>query len=118
MFDNEKLQEFIKKAPKFDDDMIERLQDPEFQKGWLELTLNEFLEDGDLDTFIRCLTYVVKARVKSGGRGEISRLAKELKIDRGNLSEIVNGNKQPHLETAFKLLNGLGYKYDIKLKSA
>ena len=113
-----KQQEFINNAPNFDTDLINRLQDVEYQKGWLELTLNDFLADGDLDTFIRCLTYVVKARVKSSGRGEITRLAKELKIDRSNLSEIVNGDKQPRLETAFKLLNGLGFKYDIKLKSA
>lgn len=113
-----KIDEFISNAPKWEDDHTERLQDPEYQKQWLELTLSEFLEGGDLDTFTRCLTDVVKARVKTSPRGEISRLAKELNIDRSNLSEIVNGNKQPRLETAFKLLNGLGYKYDIKLQSA
>lgn len=115
---NDKQKEFINSAPKWEDDHLERLQDTEYQKEWLELTLNEFLEDGNIETFIRCLTDVVKVRVKTSGRGEISRLAKELKIDRSNLSEIVNGNKQPRLETAFKLLNGLGYKYDIKLLSA
>lgn len=114
----DKLQEFINNAPNWEDDHLERLQDTEYQRSWLELTLNEFLEDGNIDTFIRCLTDVVKARVKASGRGEISRLAKELNIDRSNLSEIVNGDKQPRLETAFKLLNGLGYKYDIRLKSA
>lgn len=113
-----KQQEFINKATKWEDDHLERLQNAEYQKKWLELTLNEFLEDGNVETFIRCLTDVVKVRVKISGRGEISRLAKELKIDRSNLSEIVNGDKQPRLETAFKLLNGLGYKYDIKLESA
>ena len=110
--------EYLEKAPTWEDEQIKHLQDPEYQRGWLELTLSEFLEDGNIETFIRCLTYVVKARVKSSGRGEISRLARELNIDRSNLSEIVNGNKQPRLETAFKLLNGLGYKYDIKLQSA
>ena len=118
MLNKDKLQEFIQNAPNCETDLINRLQDKDYQKDWLELTLNEFLTDGDLDTFIRCLTDVVKARVKSSGRGEITRLAKELKIDRSNLSEIVNGDKQPRLETAFKLLNGLGFKYDIKLKSA
>lgn len=118
MLNKDKLQEFIKNAPDFETDLIIRLQDKNYQKDWLELTLNEFLTNGDLDTFIRCLTDVVKARVKSSGRGEITRLAKELKIDRSNLSEIVNGDKQPRLETAFKLLNGLGFKYDIKLESA
>ena len=115
---NDKQKEFINSAPKWEDDHLERLKDTEYQKEWLELTLNEFLEDGNIETFIRCLTDVVKVRVKTSGRGEISRLAKELKIDRSNLSEIVNGDKQPRLETAFKLLNGLGYKYDIKLQSA
>ena len=30
---------------------------------------------------------------------------------------MVNGYKQLRLETALKLLNGLGFKYDIKLNS-
>lgn len=118
MTSTDKQKEFINNAPKWEDDHLERLLNTEYQKEWLELTLNEFLEDGNIETFIRCLTDVVKVRVKASGRGEISRLAKELKIDRSNLSEIVNGEKQPRLETAFKLLNGLGFKYDIKLKSA
>jgi len=115
---NEAQLKYIETCPSFDDDMIERLQDANFQKGWLELTLSEFLEDGDVNAFIRCLTYVLKARVKANGRGTISKLAKELNLDRSNLSEIVNGTKQPKLETAFKLLNGLGYKYDIKLQES
>ena len=118
MLNREKLQNFINNAPNWEYEQIKHLQDPEYQKNWVELTLSDFLSDGDIDTFIRCLTYVVKARVQASGRGEISRLAKELNIDRSNLSEIVNGNKQPRLETAFKLLTGLGYKYDITLKSA
>ena len=111
---NDKQQEWIKKAPNFDDDMMERLQDREFEAGWLELTLREFLEDGDINTFIRCLTYVVKAR----GRGEISRLATASSIDRSNLSEILNGKVIPRIDTALKLIRGLGYECDVKLKTA
>jgi len=111
---NDKEREYIAKAPNFDDDMMEQLQDPEFEAGWIQLTLEEFLQDGNLNTFIRCLTYVVKAR----GRGEVSRLAKASKIDRGNLSEILNGKVTPRIDTAMKLIQGLGYKYDIKIKSA
>ena len=118
MLDKNKLKNYIKQAPNWEEEQIKHLQDPEYQRNWVELTLSEFLSDGDIETFIRCLTYVVKARVQSIGHGEISRLARKLDIDRSNLSEIVNGNKQPRLETAFKLLNGLGYKYDIKLQSA
>ncbi len=118
MLNNSKLKQYIDNAPKWEDKHLELLQDTESQKEWLEITLNDFLNDGDLETFIRCLTDVVKARVKANGHGAISKLAKALDIDRSNLSEIVNGYKQPRLETAFKLLNGLGYKCDIKLESA
>lgn len=114
--DNKKLEKYIKNAPNFNDDIINQLSDPEFQEKWLQITLDEFLDDGNADTFIRCLTYIVKARVKSAGRGEITRLAKKLKLDRSNLSEIVNGDKQPQLGTAFKLIKGLGFEYDIKIQ--
>ena len=60
----------------------------------------------------RSLQYVIKAR----GHGAISSLAKELNMDRSNLSDILNGKVQPKLSTALKLLQGLGYK--IQLKSA
>jgi len=110
----DKQEEWIKNAPNFDDDMMEQLQDPEFEAGWLELTLQEFLDDGDINTFIRCLTYVVKAR----GRGEISRLATASSIDRSNLSEILNGKVIPRIDTALKLIRGLGYECDVKLKTA
>ena len=34
----DKEREYLAKAPNFNDDMIEQLQDPEFEAGWLELT--------------------------------------------------------------------------------
>jgi len=110
----DKEREYLAKAPDFVEDLIERLQEPEFQKGWLELTLEEFLEDGDVNRFIRCLTYVVKAR----GRGEVSKLAAASNVDRGNLSEIVNGKVTPRLDTVLKLIKGLGYTYHIELKKS
>ena len=64
--------------------------------------------------FIRSLEYVVRAR----GRGTITALAKDLGMDRSNLSEILNHKKTPRIDTIFKLINGLGYDYNIKLQSA
>jgi len=110
----DKQKNWINNAPNFDEDMIKRLQNPEFESGWIELALQEFLEEGNFNTFIRCLTYVVKAR----GHGEISRLAQASSIDRGNLSEILSGKVTPRIDTALKLIRGLGYEYDIKLKTA
>ena len=90
----------------------EQLQDKDYQRSYLETSLEEFAKDGNIDAFIRSLQYVIKAR----GHGAISSLAKELNMDRSNLSDILNGKVQPKLSTALKLLQGLGYK--IQLKSA
>ena len=90
----------------------EHLQDKDYQTSYLETSLEEFAKDGNIDAFIRSLQYVIKAR----GHGAISSLAKELNMDRSNLSDILNGKVQPKLSTALKLLQGLGYK--IQLKSA
>jgi len=95
-----------------EDYMQEKLQDKDYQRIYLESSLEEFAQDGNINAFIRSLQYVVKAR----GRGAITSLAKELKMDRSNLSDILNGKVQPKISTTLKLLNGLGYK--IELKSA
>ena len=92
--------------------MQEKLQDNDYQRIYLETSLEEFAKDGNINAFIRSLQHVVKAR----GRGTISALAKELDMDRSNLSDILNGKVQPKISTTLKLLNGLGYK--IELKSA
>jgi len=90
--------------------MHEKLQDKDYQRIYLETSLEEFAKDGNISAFIRSLQYVVKAR----GRGAISTLARELDMDRSNLSDILNGKVQPKISTTLKLLNGLGYKIELK----
>jgi len=108
------IDKIIATSVKHDDYMTEYLQDPEKQRQWLETNLEEFVKDGNIDAFIRSLEYVLKAR----GRGAITQLAKELHMDRSNLSEILNRKKTPRIDTVFKLINGLGYDYNIKLHLA
>ena len=108
------IDKIVETSVKHDDYMAEYLQDKEKQRVWLETNLEEFVKDGNIEAFIRSLEYVVKAR----GRGAISALAKELNMDRSNLSEILNHKKTPRIDTVFKLINGLGYSYNIKLQSA
>ncbi len=110
----DKEREWISKAPSFREHLMEELQDPEYRAMWLQASLEDFLANGDIDMFINTLTKVVMSQ----SRGEITRLAKELKIDRSNLSEIINGKTKPQLSTVLKLINGLGYDYEIKLKQS
>ncbi|MBO6088032.1 helix-turn-helix domain-containing protein [bacterium] len=108
------IDKIIETSIKHDDYMIKCLQDKEKQRVWLETNLEEFVKDGNIDAFIRSLEYVIRAR----GRGAITALAKDLGMDRSNLSEILNRKKTPRIDTVFKLINGLGYDYNIQLKSA
>ena len=64
--------------------------------------------------FVGCLLEVVK----HSERGAITRIANNAGLNRANLYDILNGKVTPRIDTAFKLIRGLGYKYDIKLQSA
>jgi len=111
---NHKEKEYIDKAPKFDEHYAKCFEDKEYVKAWLQDTLEEFLNTGDVNEFIDCLVEVVK----HSKHGEITRIANTAGINRSNLYDIMNGKVTPRIDTAFKLIRGLGYKYDIKLKSA
>ena len=109
-----KQKAYIDKAPKFDDHFAESFKNPEYTRAWLEDTLTTFLNTGDVEEFVECLIDVVK----NSKRGEITRIANEAGINRSNLYDIMNGKVTPRIDTAFKLIRGLGYKYEIKLQSA
>lgn len=109
-----KQEAYIKKAPKFDKHFSESFKNPEYIQAWLEDTLTAFLNTGDVDDFVECLIDVVK----NSKRGQITKIANEAGINRSNLYAIMNGKVTPRIDTAFKLIRGLGYKYEIKLKSA
>ena len=109
-----KQKSYIEIAPKFSDHYAESFKNPEYLQAWLEDTLTTFLNTGNVDEFIECLVDVVK----NSKRGEITRVAKAAGINRSNLYDIMNGKVTPRIDTAFKLIRGLGYKYEIKLQSA
>lgn len=91
-----------------DDFMQEKLKDKEFQYAWLKQTMQDYINDGDFTTFYRAIERVVKARTT------VSQLAKDLKMDRSNLSEILNGKKEPRMQTTIKILEALGYEITLK----
>ena len=110
--DKQKL--YIKKAPNFKDHYNESFKDPKYVQAWLEDTLTTFLNTGNVDEFVECLIDVVK----NSKRGEITKIANNAGINRSNLYDIMNGKVTPRIDTAFKLIRGLGYTYKIKLQSA
>ena len=61
------------------------LQTEEDIKEWLSLNLDEYLQDGNLNAFVRALEYVVRAK------DNISNISKKTGISRSNLYSIFKG---------------------------
>lgn len=76
-------------------------------KEWLSLNLAEYLEDGNLNAFVRSLEYVV--RVKDN----ISNLSRKTGISRSNLYAIFRGEVTPQFDTVLKMLKELGYTLKV-----
>lgn len=83
------------------------LKSEEDIKEWLSLNLDEYLQDGDLNAFVRALEYVV--RVKDN----ISNISRKTGISRSNLYAIFNGDVTPQFDTVLKLLKELGYTLKV-----
>jgi len=81
--------------------------DKEFQKEYLNLSLEEYLTDGDFNKFFKSLEKVIKSRES------VSSFAKKVNIDRTNLYTLFNGEKIPRLDTIAKILKELGYTIKV-----
>ena len=83
------------------------MKNHEFQKEYLNLSLEEYLIDGDFNKFYKSLEKVVKSRES------VSSFAKKVNIDRSNLYTLFNGEKVPRLDTIAKILKELGYTIKV-----
>lgn len=87
--------------------IIEKLKDEKFAKEYLNLSLMEYIDDGDFNRFFKSLERVVKARMS------IREFAKQAELDRANLHAIFNGKKKPQFRTVLKILTKLGYTFKV-----
>ena len=76
-------------------------------KEWLSLNLAEYLEDGNLNAFVRSLEYVVRAK------DNISNLSRKTGISRSNLYAIFRGEVTPQFDTVLKMLKDRGYTLKV-----
>lgn len=87
--------------------IIEDLKTEDDIKEWLSLNLEAYLEDGNLDAFVRSLEYVVRAK------DNISSISRKTGISRSNLYAIFNGEVTPQFDTVLKVLKELGYTLKV-----
>ena len=83
------------------------LLDIEVQKEYLNLSLAEYVSDGDFNKFYKSLEKIIKSRES------VTSFAKKVNIDRTNLYTLCNGEKVPRLVTVAKILKELGFSIQV-----
>lgn len=87
--------------------LVECLQDKEMQKGFLNVSLESYIEDGNIDEFLHSLELVIKARQS------LKSFSEDAKLNRSNLYAIFRGKRKPKMHTVLKILSQLGYKIKV-----
>lgn len=105
--DKNKLEKIFSNTISHEEYVINQLKDSEYQKEFLNATIEEFLEDGDYDAFFQSLELVIKSRES------ISDFAKKAGVTRAALYEMFKGERVPRLDTVGKILKQLGFKLKV-----
>lgn len=95
------------KSKRFSEYILNDLKTDEDIKEWLNIGFQEFLQDNDLNSFVKALEYAVRAK------DTISGISRKTGISRSNLYAIFNGKQQPQLSTALKIIKELGF--DVRI---
>ncbi len=91
----------------FNDYILKDLKTDEDIKEWINIGFENFLQDNDINAFLKALEYAVRAK------DSISGISKKTGISRSNLYAMFNGKQQPKLTTALKIIKELGYSVKI-----
>lgn len=105
--DKNKLERIFSNTISHEEYVINQLKDSEYQKEFLNATIEEFLEDGDYNVFFQSLELVIKSRES------ISDFAKKAGVTRAALYEMFKGERVPRLDTVGKILKQLGFKLKV-----
>ena len=89
-------------------DLLMSLRDTKEAFGYLQVALEEYQEDDNLEAFLCALKNVAAAQ------GGITRLAKTTKLNRQNLYKILSEKGNPRLDNFGAILKGLGFKLAIE----
>ncbi|MFA6318791.1 MAG: addiction module antidote protein [Elusimicrobiota bacterium] len=94
----------MKNLISYHDDLIERLKDPEYALGYLNLCL----EDGDDGVFLLALHNVAEAH------GGLRKLAKKTGLNREHLFRMLSKKGNPRLCSLRQLVAALGLKLTLQ----
>ena len=102
----------MKKLRTWHEFLIEQLADREEAIGYLQVSLEEYLIDGDIPFFLKGIQNVIEAQ------GGIAEVAKQAGIAPKTLSEFLSNGDTLHLGTLRTVLKAFGWQLSIEPLSA
>jgi len=88
--------------------LIESLRDKEEAAIFLQVALEEFQKDGDVEALLLSLRHVVEAQ------GGIGRLSQKTRLNRESLYRTLSKRGNPKFQTVGVLLKGMGFQLSVK----
>ena len=109
------IDKILKENIKHDDVVKEHLQDVNEQALWLQVALDEYLQDGNFDAFYTCLEKVIEVRNIS-----VRKMSKDLELSRSNIIKLLDGQTKtaPKIDTLVKIFDYLDFEIKIQPKQA
>lgn len=89
--------------------LIHSLKNKKEAVAYLQVALEEYQKDSDLEAFLLALRHVAEAQ------GGIAKLAKKTHLNRESLYKTLSSKGNPKLQTIGLLLKGLGFEFSIKV---
>ena len=93
----------------YDEWLIKLLRNKNEAATYLQVALDEYQKDNDLEAFLLALRHVAEAQ---GGLGKLS---KKTHLNRESLYKTLSSKGNPKLQTIALLLKGLGFEFFIKI---
>jgi probable addiction module antidote protein len=89
--------------------LIDSLKNKKEAAIYLQVALQEYQKDGNLEAFLLALRHVAEAQ---GGLGKLS---KKTHLNRESLYKTLSSRGNPKLQTIGLLLKGMGFEFVIKV---
>ena len=103
-----KRDKLIQLTDSYHDDLIKSLKNKKEAAIYLQVSLDEFQEDGDMAVLLLALRHVTEAQ------GGFAALAKKTHLNRQSLYRTLSKQGNPRLHTLGLLLKGLGFHLAIE----
>lgn len=101
-------QKIQKKTGNYQEWLINSLKNKKQATAFLQVSLDDYQNDGDLEAFLLALRQVAEAQ------GGIGKLSKKIHLNRESLYKTLSSKGNPKLQTIGMVLKGLGFEFHIK----